>query len=416
MPKNKRGNEAAGPKFVIKKKITDGDGGHHGGVWKIAYADFMTAMMTFFLVMWLINSSSKEKISQLANYFNPVKLADKTPPSKAVREDAAAAASGDETETKPEKNEKKEKSAKEEQKSETKADKSEQKLEKAEKAEKKNEKSVKKSDGSQHPAEDETLFLNPFGVLTQLASEAEGEMASAMARGNTAALGAGGVSLDPFVTDPIASQSSAKGPAGGQESRDANASTAASKGGLDSGDNQAAGKAATDGKSATDGKDAQPSREAMDAAARLAKDVNKVLDSLPKSFRPNITTKATPEGVLVSLMDDTNFSMFKIASAEPSPQLVVVLDKIGNLLNKQPGKIVVRGHTDGRQYSGDAHGNWRLSVNRANMTYYMLLRAKVEDARFLAVEGYADRNLKNRSNPLAAENRRIDILIKAVES
>ena len=381
MPKNKRGNEA-GPKFVIKKKIIDDEGGHHGGVWKIAYADFMTAMMTFFLVMWLINSSSKEKVAQLANYFNPVKLADKTPPSKAVREDAAAAASGDDAESKPEKSEKKEKSAKEEQKAEkaeTKADKAEQKPEKSEKAEKKNEKSLKKSDDTQHPAEDETLFLNPFGVLTQLASEAEGEMASAMARGNTAAPGAGGVSLDPFVTDPIASQSSAKGAGGGQESRDANASLAALKASLDSGDNQAAGKATTDGKSATDGKYAQPTREAMDAAARLAKDVNKVLDSLPKSFRPNITTKATPEGVLVSLMDDTNFSMFKIASAEPSPQLVLVLDKIGNLLNKQPGKLVVRGHTDGRQYSGDAHGNWRLSVNRANMTYYMLLRAKVED-------------------------------------
>ncbi len=50
------------------------------------------------------------------------------------------------------------------------------------------------------------------------------------------------------------------------------------------------------------------------------------------------------------------------------------------------------------------------------MTYYMLLRAKVDDSRFLAVEGYADRSLKNRANPLAAENRRIDILIKAVES
>ena len=108
--------------------------------------------------------------------------------------------------------------------------------------------------------------------------------------------------------------------------------------------------------------------------------------------------------------------MFKVASAEPSPQLVLVLEKIGNVLNKQPGKLVVRGHTDSRPYAGDAHGNWRLSVNRANMAYYMLLRAKVEDSRFLAVEGYADRSLKNKTNPLAAENRRIDILIKGVES
>jgi len=48
--------------------------------------------------------------------------------------------------------------------------------------------------------------------------------------------------------------------------------------------------------------------------------------------------------------------------------------------------------------------------------YFMLLRAKVEDNRFLAVEGYADRNLRNKTDPLAAENRRIEILIKGAES
>ena len=74
------------PTTIVKKKLHAEEGGHHGGVWKIAYADFMTAMMTFFLVMWLINSASKEKIIQLASYFNPVKLSDRTPSGKGVRE------------------------------------------------------------------------------------------------------------------------------------------------------------------------------------------------------------------------------------------------------------------------------------------------------------------------------------------
>ena len=160
----------------------------------------------------------------------------------------------------------------------------------------------------------------------------------------------------------------------------------------------------------------QPSDKARETAAQLSKELGRLMESLPKSFRPNITTKATSEGVLVSLTDDMNFSMFKIASAEPSPQLVLVLERIGNLINKHPGKLIVQGHTDGRKYAGDAHGNWRLSVNRANMAYFMLLRAKVEDSRFLAVEGYADRNLRNKADPLAADNRRIEILIKGAES
>ena len=52
--------------IIVKKKA--GHGGHHGGAWKVAYADFVTAMMAFFMVMWLMNSSSKIKES-VAGYF-----------------------------------------------------------------------------------------------------------------------------------------------------------------------------------------------------------------------------------------------------------------------------------------------------------------------------------------------------------
>ena len=89
-----------------------------------------------------------------------------------------------------------------------------------------------------------------------------------------------------------------------------------------------------------------------------------------------------------------------------------VLEKLGRIVNAYPGGIIVRGHTDARPFAGDPHGNWRLSGNRATMTYYMLLRGKVRDAEFLALEGYADRKLKNEAKPLAAENRRIEILIR----
>lgn len=55
------------PIIVIKKK--GGHGGHHGGAWKIAYADFVTAMMAFFMVMWLINSASERTKQAIASYF-----------------------------------------------------------------------------------------------------------------------------------------------------------------------------------------------------------------------------------------------------------------------------------------------------------------------------------------------------------
>jgi chemotaxis protein MotB len=56
------------PPIIIVKKIAHGKHGHHGGAWKVAYADFVTAMMAFFMVMWLINTSPQVKTS-VASYF-----------------------------------------------------------------------------------------------------------------------------------------------------------------------------------------------------------------------------------------------------------------------------------------------------------------------------------------------------------
>ena len=61
---------------IIVKKIKKTAGGHHGGAWKIAYADFVTAMMAFFLLMWLLGSTSKAQREGIAEYFKtPLKVA-----------------------------------------------------------------------------------------------------------------------------------------------------------------------------------------------------------------------------------------------------------------------------------------------------------------------------------------------------
>lgn len=56
---------------IVIKKIKKGGHGHHGGAWKVAYADFVTAMMAFFLLMWLLAVSDKEQLEGLAKYFTP---------------------------------------------------------------------------------------------------------------------------------------------------------------------------------------------------------------------------------------------------------------------------------------------------------------------------------------------------------
>ncbi len=65
----------SGNKPVVIKKVKKViGGGHHGGAWKVAYADFVTAMMAFFLLMWLINTTSPEQKRGIADYFAPASV------------------------------------------------------------------------------------------------------------------------------------------------------------------------------------------------------------------------------------------------------------------------------------------------------------------------------------------------------
>ena len=69
---------ASGERPIIIKKIKKGAHGHHGGAWKVAYADFVTAMMAFFLLMWLINTTSPEQKRGVADYFAPASVSETT--------------------------------------------------------------------------------------------------------------------------------------------------------------------------------------------------------------------------------------------------------------------------------------------------------------------------------------------------
>ena len=60
-----------GDPIIVKKKKVAGHGGHHGGAWKVAYADFVTAMMAFFLLLWLLGATTEDQRKGLADYFTP---------------------------------------------------------------------------------------------------------------------------------------------------------------------------------------------------------------------------------------------------------------------------------------------------------------------------------------------------------
>ena len=65
---------AKGGGTIVIRREEGGGHGHHGGAWKVAYADFVTAMMAFFLLMWLLNATTEEQRRGLADYFSPTNL------------------------------------------------------------------------------------------------------------------------------------------------------------------------------------------------------------------------------------------------------------------------------------------------------------------------------------------------------
>src|SRR5208282_5876160 len=164
---------------------------------------------------------------------------------------------------------------------------------------------------------------------------------------------------------------------------------------------------------ASEAKPQESAKARADAAAALLADVKKRLGEEGQSLTgPELDIQATDEGILISLTDRQNYSMFAIGSAEPQPRVVHMMDAIAMSLETMPGAIVVRGHTDAHPYRSKTYDNWRLSSARAQMAYYMLNRGGVAEKRFERIEGFADHRLKDPAHPFAADNRRIEILLR----
>jgi chemotaxis protein MotB len=162
-------------------------------------------------------------------------------------------------------------------------------------------------------------------------------------------------------------------------------------------------------------KTARQGDKAAPAGAAEAADLRAKIDAAARDAaqpEPKVDVRSTDEGILISLTDDAAFSMFAIGSAQPDRRVVQLLAKVGELLKTRPGKIIIRGFTDGRPYKSAVYDNWRLSSARAHMVHYMLVRGGFDEARIERVEGYADRRLKNTADPGAPENRRIEILLR----
>ena len=396
---------------IIKRAHGHGEEGHHGGVWKIAFADFMTAMMAFFLVMWLISASDKNKAT-IARYFNPAQLVDATSQPPGLSDPTPGAKSNPKAE-KPHGNSD---ATADKPGTDDKPGKSEEAVEN-EKAAADNKPMAPSTKGQPDAGKTEKrdearLFKDPYAVLAELDaknSAQPGHPASkSSAEGTLGGPGAVGIKAGEAYRDPFEPLTfpSPTLPTSDQPAKD-------------DADAEQAPLAPTQAQAGRP--PGAPARDATPAEARpLGESLKAKIAALQGSAglgatsarEPRIEVRTTGEGTLIDVTDGANFSMFASASAEPAPKLVALMAKIGKLLKAEHGAITVRGYTDSRPFKSETYDNWRLSAARAQMAHYMLVRGGLEDARFDRIEGHADRHPRNPKDPENADNRRIEILVQ----
>lgn len=255
------------PIIVIKRPVIAA--GHHGGAWKIAFADFMTAMFAFFLVMWLLSTSSPKQLAGIANQF-------KMPLMVAIN---------------------------------------------------------------------------------------GGQKSST----STSVIPGGGA--DPMEKkDGEVQQSDSDSDANDVKSLD-----------------------------------------------ELKQRLDDMIEASPvlRQFRPQLLIDITPEGLRIQIVDSGNRPMFDRSSAMVMSYMRTILREIGPVLNEQPNKITLSGHTDATQYTqGDkSYSNWELSADRANASRRELIAGGMQDKKVLRVMGVASSMHLNQDDPSAPVNRRISIVV-----
>lgn len=437
-------DEEAKEEIIIIKRGGEGEEGHHGGAWKIAFADFMTAMMALFLVLWLINAANEETKKSVASYFNPVKLVDRNRSTKGLQDAKGPQESSESDELK-----------------DAEAVKAESKP---------NPKPTQPSDADLH--------ANPYGVLAEIAARPPGvdnptaiRQVSPGNTGQASGTAEGETFRDPFDPDFWRSemQRMASGPDDVGDSPDHAAKTAstgldgetdhsgeaeagdakkpgeaeagmqAKPGMADEGDKTRPGEAVAGvrmkpgetedaqgekvghatveadmkpGESDEHGKVKGPAeKRAEDIRQELEEAVSRIAGIDPK-LAGSISVVPNEDGILISLTDEWDIPMFNVGSSVPSRDLVLAMEKIASVLVEKAGGLRIYGHTDARPYRSGSYDNWQLSVARAQSAYFMLVRAGIAKARFSEVAGFADSRLRDPDEPESATNRRIEILLE----
>lgn len=328
---------------IIRRLEEEEDHPPHGGAWKVALADLMTAMMAFFLIMWLIASSDEAELTALAEYFTPA----------SAREQAAGGAG--------------------------------------------------------------ILWGESPGVggVQGEPSNQTIEGSADRAPGEPVAAAGDAFTVNSGVETPSAERQAPYAEAG-EEPRRPEEAVAELTG-------EGPRPEETVGPAPDPERQAELERILAEQAARKG-DLERIEEEIrnavlgagnPPDLLENIDFQITPEGLLVRILDRDRKPIFETGSAafgERSRALVVA---VAGAIAPLSYPIVISGHTDSAPYrDGASYSNWELSTDRANSTRRLLIESGVPAERIARVSGYAETVPLNAEDTRAAENRRINVLLR----
>ena len=343
------------PLPIVIKKVQGGHGGAHGGAWKIALADMMTAMMAFFLLMWLLGSTNSESRTAIADYFKS------TPLLKMGSNAGSNGVFGGRSMISPE---------------------------------------------GLPDSVAQTSIANVMPPTLETGGSDKDEGPSGM------------LSPDGKNKEGEGRAGQAKGPAEGGQSDDAGegAQTSDSKAqeGLSkTGDSPDAKNAGGNGQS-----DEAQKKAAAAADQKNFEDVQKkVMEAISKDaslskLADQVQFVKVKDGLRIEIVDKADFSMFSVGTTRVLPRASALINELAKAISELPNDVVIRGHTDGLAYALDSEmNNWMLSAERAESTRQTLLRAGVPESKIARVEGVADTEPYNASDPLDVRNRRISMTL-----
>ena len=337
---------------IVLKKVEEGGHGHHGGAWKVAYADFVTAMMAFFLLMWLLNATTEEQRRGLADYFAPTNAFGR---SQSGSGDPFGGSTQHQT-----------------------------------------------AQMSQD-AGAITIRRGPLPVLPDVEIEDDSTTPARPVFFRDATEG------EDEENDPRTVRTArADAPPGDQDPR-ARLAEHAPHGASD-----APGQG-SDARTLSDAElRAEHGRRERAAFERAAEDIRRAVaaDPVLAELSQQLLIEQTPEGLRIQLLDTERQPMFALGGAAPNDRARQLIARVAQVAQRLPNPIAITGHTDATPFRGGGERtNWDLSADRANATRRLLSDAGLPEARIRSVAGYAERQPLLPEAPTAAANRRVAITL-----